>query len=295
MNAVSRVAPEQHQHELNGVELVWFTWPGRGPAASEPPILLVHATGFHARCWDQVVRHLGDRRVIAVDMRGHGRSGNTPPISWDAFGQDLSALVAHLGLEGAVGVGHSMGGHTLVQAAADHPVAFSRLLLVDPVIMAPEFYGAAPSWIEGDEHPTAKRRNNWQSWEEMFERFRDRMPFAAWDPAVLEDYCRWGLVPDAEGDGLVLACPPRVEAAIYMGSAARSIYELLPDIRIPVTVLRARPRPAVRDAMDFSSSPTWPELAQQFPDGHDVHLPELSHFIPMEAPALVAEYILGRS
>jgi len=43
--------------------------------------------------------------------------------------------------------------------------------------------------------------------------------------------------------------------------------------------------------MDFSASPTWPELAAQFPRGQDVHLPELTHFIPMQDPQLVADFI----
>lgn len=283
--------PEQHQQHLNGVDLCWFRWRGSEPGLA--PVLLVHATGFHARCWDQVVHHLPGREVIAVDMRGHGRSGKNGPITWDTFGKDLVALIEHLGLHGAVGVGHSMGGHSLVQAAALVPEAFCRLVLVDPVIMAPEVYAERHDWGEGAEHPTAKRRNLWQSWTEMYERFRDRMPFAAWDPKVLEDYCRWGVLPDPEnGDGWVLACPPQVEAAIYMGSSGRDIQELLGDIAVPVTVLRARPRTADRDPMDFSSSPTWPELARQFPQGRDVHLPEHSHFIPMEDPALVAGWIL---
>ena len=36
-------------------------------------LLLVHATGFHARCWDQVIAHLpSDWNIVSVDMRGHG-------------------------------------------------------------------------------------------------------------------------------------------------------------------------------------------------------------------------------
>jgi len=292
MDSFMSVIPEQHQQRLNGVDLCWFRWRGSEPGLA--PVLLVHATGFHARCWDQVVRHLPGREVIAVDMRGHGRSGKDVPITWDAFGQDLVALVRYIELRGAVGVGHSMGGHALVQAAAAEPEAFCRLLLVDPVILEPEFYAARPTSGEDAEHPTAKRRNHWQSWQQMRDRFADRLPFSAWDPAVLEDYCRWGVLPEPDGgEGWVLACPPGIEAAIYMGSSENDVHALPARVEMPVTVMRAKPRSAERDPMDFSSSPTWPELAAAFPDGHDVHLPHLSHFIPMEEPALVAQYILA--
>jgi pimeloyl-ACP methyl ester carboxylesterase len=64
----------------------------------DPVILLLHATGFHARCWDQVVRALPPGfRVIAVDMRGHGRSEKTGPIDdWAIPARDFAELVEHL-------------------------------------------------------------------------------------------------------------------------------------------------------------------------------------------------------
>jgi pimeloyl-ACP methyl ester carboxylesterase len=198
-----------------------------------------------------------------------------------------------------------MGGYSVTEAAAALPDAFSRLVLMDPVILAPEAYAARGQWFEGDEHPTAKRRNHWQNWEEMFARFESRMPFAAWDRAVLEDYCRYGVLPDpdpdskdaGEGGGFVLACPPKIEAAIYMGSSGRDIHAQLSKVQVPVTVLRARARTVEQQAggqMDFSTSPTFPELASRFPQGRDVHLADHSHFIPMEDPQLAAQYILGQ-
>jgi len=42
---------------------------------------------------------------------------------------------------------------------------------------------------------------------------------------------------------------------------------------------------------DFSASPTAPDLAAQFPNAIDVQLAQYSHFIPMEAPELVADYV----
>lgn len=283
--------PVEHRSHLGSVELAWFEW---GAPTDAPTILLVHATGFHARCWDRVIERLGDRHVLAVDMRGHGRSSDDGPITWDQCGADLTAFVRERGLVGAVGVGHSMGGHCMVQTASALPDAFSRLLLIDPVIMPPESYAQRLAWDDGSEHPTAKRRDHWADWESMRDRFADRMPFAAWDPAVLEDYCRFGVLPRDDGDGFRLACPPKVEAAIYMGSASRDIHAQARRVEVPVTVLRAKARSADRDVMDFSSSPTDPALAECFPAGRDVHLPESSHFIPMEDPALTAEFILDR-
>jgi pimeloyl-ACP methyl ester carboxylesterase len=283
--------PIEHRFEGQDIDLCYFQW---GPDDA-PPILLVHATGFHARCWDRTVAALPEGyRVVAPDMRGHGRSSKQGPFLWSSFGADLQAFCEALDLRDAIGAGHSMGGHCVTQVAARAPATFSRLLLVDPVILDPAVYGATrgTEFQSAEDHPVARRRNRWTSWQEMYQRFADRHPFSLWRPDVLEDYCRHGVLPAADGDGFELACPALVEASIYMGNSRTDVHELIPGIDVPVVVLRARERdPEAAAGLDFSQSPTWPRLAEEFPRGRDVYLPELTHFIPMQDPELTARFI----
>ena len=285
--------PQQRTAQVNGIDLCFFEW--RAAESHAGTTLLVHATGFHARCWDRTALCLPGH-VIAVDMRGHGRSSKLPPYTWDTFGADLTALLLHLDLRKVVAVGHSMGGHAVTQAAARDGDRIDRLALIDPVIMAPEQYAESGHWgglRHATDHPTSKRRANWSSADEMYQRFQGRMPFKAWQPEVLRDYCEWGLLPDPDAAGFVLACPPLVEAAIYMGSSSLDIYGLIDTVSCPVTVLRAPGREAGDGVMDFSKSPTWSGLASRFRYGRDVFLPDHTHFIPMENPQLTASYIIG--
>lgn len=286
-----KASPTQHRLDVGGVELVYFEWGNPG----SPVILLIHATGFHARCWDRTIASLrGDYRIIAPDLRGHGRSARQEPYVWGSFTRDLERLVDALQIRDAIGVGHSLGGHCVAQLAASRPETFKRLLLVDPVILDPEAYSRERyAGLAGPEdHPVARRRNHWSSWEEMFDKFRDRHPFSLWQPEALQDYCRFGLRPRTDGEGLELACPPVVEASIYLGNTRSNIYERLSEIRIPVVVLRAKARdPDAHDIMDFASSPTWEGLAAALADGRDVYLPQLSHFMPMQDPQLTARFI----
>lgn len=137
---MSGAAPELRTVVLDGIELAYWEWPGAGP-----PLLFVHATGFHGRSWDQVIRHFPGRLAIAPDLRGHGRSAKPdPPYHWQAFGADVAHLAEALDLRGAVGIGHSMGGHSLVAAAARRPETFASLVLVDPTIFTRERYGRDP-------------------------------------------------------------------------------------------------------------------------------------------------------
>jgi pimeloyl-ACP methyl ester carboxylesterase len=286
--------PTEHRMRANGVELAWFEW-GRSVRGREPSILFVHATGFHARVFDQVIGHLGERHIVSLDQRGHGRSEKRPIRHWREAGEETAAWVHELGVAGAIGVGHSMGGHALVEAAAACPGAFLRLLLIDPVIMSPEGY-ARGGWnpdLHGEIHPVAKRRNRFASADEMFERFADRPPYSLFQPAALRDYCEYGLLPAPDGDGYVLACPPEIEASVYMTALTNpGVHESVRALDIPVTILRAREAAGDGGPMDFASSPTWPGLVGEFRHGRDVYLPEHTHFVPMEDPELVARFVL---
>lgn len=269
---------------MNGQKLA--VWERAGLGA---PTLFVHATGFHARCWDQVIARVPPaRRLYTVDMRGHGLSSKPdPPYSWRRFGEDVAALSLALNLRGAIGVGHSMGGHSLVLAASLAPDAFSRLLLLDPVIMPEEYYTGAARVP----HFARKRRNRWSSTEEMFENFSTRPPFKDWEPAVLRDYCEHGLVDD--GDDFVLACPPEVEGSIYENSSHpdASLYGVMRQLTAEVTVVRSnKSRMGLEGPKDMTSSPTAPDLASRFRRGRDVVV-NFSHFIPMESPGVVAGWL----
>lgn len=272
-----------HNVSIDGIDLSHYEWSGEPPS-----VLFVHATGFHARIWDQVITHLPGHHCFAVDLRGHGFSGKpAEPPEWHYFAEDLIALGEHLGWSGLIGVGHSIGGHAITAAAASKPGLFSRLLLIDPVILPEQFYVG----VVDLGHFAAKRRSEWTSPDEMFQRFKERPPFNRWEEAVLRDYVEYGLVPNPSGSGYVLACEPAFEAVSYNYGSGANIYPQIATITIPVTILRAS---GGTDASVFnmSASPTAPDLASRFPNAQDVYLPQHSHFIPMEAPELVADWVL---
>jgi len=284
--------PTHHLFQGTDACVSYWEWGNR----DGQPILLIHATGFHARVWDETVARLPQHhRIIAVDMRGHGQSEKKGLLlDWSLPPKDIGELVAHLGLTNVIGVGHSMGAHCLSQVALAHPGMFERLLLIDPVMMDPARYSADGKADPGDPavHPVARRRDAWSGWQEMYDRFKDRHPYSLWKPEALEDYCRHGIRPAEQGEGYQLACPPVMEASVYLGSINGCLYGTLKPIDAPVTILRARGRaPGEEEVMDFSLSPTWDRLHEEFSNARDVSLPSLSHFIPMQAPALTAHFI----
>lgn len=254
------------------------------------PLLFCHATGFHAHCWDEVVKQLPERRIILLDTRCHGRSSNIePPFEWAEFAQDLVEVIDALDLKNIIGIGHSMGGHLMIRAAALRPKRFSKVLAIDPVIIAEDMPKMSDLLPEGFEHPVAKRRDNWLSSSEMFDSFSKKLPFSVWHPQVLKDYCDYALLETAAG--LKLACPPRLEANIYLTPDSAGAYALIPKVECEVHIVRARSRNADDPPFSFGPSPTNPDLASRFKNAVDLQLNENSHFIPMEVPHKVADMI----
>jgi lipase len=282
--------PELLKIPANGFDFAIWHWQGR----SKQQYLFVHATGFHARCWDQIIDRFNDIDCFAIDMRGHGQSDKTePPLKWRDAGHDVAAVATALGMRSAIGIGHSMGGHSLCVAAALEPRLFSSLVLIDPVIQKEKFYRSAhepePDYAN---HPVARRRNQFASCEDMYEKYKDRPPFKRWNKTVFKDYCDYALTPAKEGGGFVLACAPLFEAAIYSESIAPSaqIYEDIAKIEIPVCVIRMGEERS-DDEFNFDVSPTNPKLASYFKDAKDIHIKEYTHFMPMENPELTADLI----
>lgn len=104
-------------------------------------IFFHHGWPLSADDWDtQMLFFLGQGfRVVAHDRRGHGRSAQVADgHDMDHYADDVAAVVEHLGVRGAVHVGHSTGGGEVVRYIARHredPVAKAVLVSAVPPLM----------------------------------------------------------------------------------------------------------------------------------------------------------------
>ena len=121
--------------DRNGTQL-FYTDEGTG----DPALLFVHGWCCDTSYWKPQVRAFRRRhRVVAVDLRGHGRSGKPEQdYTMDAFASDLEWLMGQVDLRRPVVIGHSMGGVIALRLAGRRKRAISGAVIVDSPIF-PKF------------------------------------------------------------------------------------------------------------------------------------------------------------
>jgi pimeloyl-ACP methyl ester carboxylesterase len=85
-------------------------------------------------------------RVIAYDARGHGRSEPAEPYDYPSLARDLERVLDERGIDRAVLAGASMGAHTLLRFALDHPERAAALVVITPAYEPAEFPGDLERW-----------------------------------------------------------------------------------------------------------------------------------------------------
>lgn len=115
-----------HVKAKDGVE-IYYEASGQGT-----PFVFLSETACDGAVWNlyQVPEFSRDHRVVILDYRGTGLSGKpSAKYSTEMFADDAVAVLDHLGLEGAVVCGHSMGGRVAQLLALNYPRKVSKLIL----------------------------------------------------------------------------------------------------------------------------------------------------------------------
>lgn len=96
------------------------------------PLILLHGGFGLINMFGEVLPLLAqNRQVIAVDLQGHGRTADIDrPLRLELMGDDIAALIKHLGFQQADVMGYSMGGGAALRTAIQHPEVVRKLVVV---------------------------------------------------------------------------------------------------------------------------------------------------------------------
>jgi pimeloyl-ACP methyl ester carboxylesterase len=245
-------------------------------------VAFAHATGFCKEVWGPVGEELGGRPFIAWNAPGHGDADEFErPADWWSFARHaLDVLEPYDGA--AIGVGHSMGGATLLMAEVLRPGRFRALIVIEPIVFPPPYRRMEHMPLADG---ALRRRDGFLSPEAIVGNYRNKAPFASWDPRVLAAYIDGGFV---KRDGRWwLRCRPEVEADVYRAATAHGLYDRLGEVRCPVLVL------AGEHSTTFNEKSVV-DLTERMPNAGYEIIAGTSHFLPMERPGLIADEIAGR-
>ncbi|HET9074449.1 MAG TPA: alpha/beta fold hydrolase [Solirubrobacteraceae bacterium] len=237
-------------------------------------ILLLHGFSTTSRAWSRV-RAAGldaSARVLAPDLRGHGRAGAVRPVDLAGVLDDLAALTPGPCVLG----GYSQGGRIALHAALDPRIGprLSRLVLI----------GASPGLADPAER--AARRVS----DEALARELEQGSIQAFAHRWAETPVLAGLVPElaAEAHADRLHNSPAGLAAALRGlgtGALPSLWERLDQLTLPVTLLAGE--------RDTKFTHLAEEMARALPRAEVVIVPGAGHQVHLEAPAVVAAALLS--
>jgi lipase len=141
------------------VTLVLHEWGEQG----SPRVVCLHGVRNHGGHFGPLAAALGDYRVLAPDLLGHGHSPWEPPWTIAAH---VAAIVETVGAREAMLLGHSFGGRLAFELAARAPKLVPKLVLLDPAILLPGHVALAAAERE-------RVDKSYVSFEELIERRYD--------------------------------------------------------------------------------------------------------------------------
>lgn len=286
--------PERRSIKMWDGEVSCIAWEEAGSKA--PSVHFAHANGFNALTYRLLLDSLAsDFRIYASDLRGHGYTtlaANPKGMrTWMIYRDDILRILQELDGRPKILAGHSMGATASLLAAAAKPGWVTGLVLVEPVILPPLtlHFMTAMRVLGLIDHvfpmvaQAKRRRGIWPTRKAMFDAYRGRGAFRTWPQEVVQDYITGGSVEYIDDRQVRLACTPGWEAANYRAGPP-NIWAELDKVRCPITLIVGAKR-------STCPAPVVQMLVERRPDIRVLTLPEASHFLPMEAPAIVRQEI----
>jgi pimeloyl-ACP methyl ester carboxylesterase len=240
-----------------------------------PPVAFLHGVSGSSETYGFLPAEITEgRRILRIDLRGHGRSGHAPgTYVIDRYGADVAEVLRTVAGRPAVLVGHSLGGSTAWWVAQHHPEVLVAAFLEDPPL-----YMGEPA--EHDDNPAAK----------VFPAIRDnaiamRAEGLSADEAA-KRLAAAPMGPDATAGDLMTADAIHARAVAHMamdpgvltqaadGSTLAGT-DLAAPVGVPVLLLAAEVQPAFKPEHEQ-------RLAESHPDVEVVRVAGVGHSIHSE-------------
>jgi lipase len=233
------------------------------------PLLCLHGIEAHGLRFVALAARLGDVRVVAPDLRGHGHSPRSGPWTVAQHINDLAPILGELG-PATVVLGHSYGGLIAWELARAMPSALRGLVLVDPAI------GVSAATAE-EGMAVARGRQPWADERSALDDLVAQREPSAWWAAALEFANAIERMPDGRLAPLV-----RDQAVLAGWEQMRKPVQSS-EWRGPTLLLEAS-----REGGKYVSAETVRVIKDQLGAALDHRVLDVTHTIPSDHPDLLA-------
>lgn len=272
-----------------------------GGNANTPMIHIAPANGFVPQTYLPMFQNfMADYQLVSLPPRALWGDGAPPEpssdITWMQVADDILAGIEKFGLRDIVAVGHSFGGVASFFAANKKPDYFKALIMLDPVILPFHFVEqliAMQAKGQATPFPLAngarRRRNNFESLEDVFGRFRAKSIFADWSDDMLRLYVEHGTIEQANGTRQ-LAWSGAWEAFYYSSYHAKIWDEIakLNNLDIPMLFLAGGDTDTYSDMAQEKVRELVPNATHAVIEGHGHLFPQSA---PQETAAVIREWL----
>jgi pimeloyl-ACP methyl ester carboxylesterase len=241
----------------DGVSLAGLDFPGSGM-----PVMLFHGLAGYAGEWRMTADGLSDRRVVALDGRGHGRSERFPEdVSIAAHAEDAAHVISELGLGQVVAIGQSLGALTAITLAANHPELVKAMVVVD----------ADPA--AGSQATVADVEASLRRWPVPFDSVLAAARYFGGSPGSA---AAWANGLEHREDGWWPRFDFEVMTKTLQEALGRDYWDEWGRVRCPVLVLRA-------EHGDVSEA-TAQEMTERLPTARTIEIPGAGHDLHLDSP-----------
>ena len=102
------------------------------------PVVMLHGAfmTISEDNWSQMISDLSKtRKVVAIEMQGHGRTGDIKrDMTFENLSDDVAGLLDYLKIERADIIGYSLGGGVAIQTAIRHPDKVRKVVSISAVL-----------------------------------------------------------------------------------------------------------------------------------------------------------------
>jgi pimeloyl-ACP methyl ester carboxylesterase len=253
--------------QIDGARIRYRIW---GEPGGDTDLVLVHGSAAHARWWDHIAPWLCTRRrVLALDLSGHGESDHRPRYARAQWAAEVRAAAALVGPRPIV-VGHSLGGFVALEAGGRYGDEFGGIVVVDSPIRDD------PAAARQLEVRAERAHRVYPRAGDLVDRFRP-LPEYRPLPPTLARHIGWHSIRRTE-EGYVWSFDPNI-----FGSCAMLLDELRPT-GCPVALIRAE-----SGALD----PEMSSAAAEILGDRTIQLtiPDAGHSVMLDQPAALTAAI----